>query len=171
MPDHEIRVVPSVLDRLIDLEPSASRDVLPTRAETVRQFRRSVQRDLDHLLNSRNTFTDLAADLAEARQSILTYGLPDLSTLAAPGEQGKNRLRQALEATIRAFEPRLTNVVASVLDSPADLIDARDGRKANIAPVRLRVDARLVIDPVPEPVGFDIVVPLQTARCEVKERE
>lgn len=79
--DAEVGVVASVLDRLLDLEPKSSRDVPPTRAQSVEEFRRSVLRDLDNLLNSRNTFTDLPADFAEAGQSVLTYGLPDFSAL------------------------------------------------------------------------------------------
>jgi type VI secretion system protein ImpF len=156
--DHEIRVVASVLDRLIDLEPRSHRDVLPTRAESVRELRRAVQRDLDDLLNSRNTFSDLSPDFAEAGQSVLTYGLPDFSALNISSPRDQNRLRLVVEATIRIFEPRLTGIVATLTPpTPAD------------RSLRLHVDARLVMDPSPQPVSFDIVMPLHTRKYEVKE--
>jgi type VI secretion system protein ImpF len=156
--DHEIRVVPSVLDRLIDLEPKSSRDVLPTRAESVRALRRAVKDDLDSLLNSRNSFYDLPADFAEARQSVLTYGLPDLSALNIFSPRDRDRLRHALETTIQTFEPRLTGIVATV--TPPTTADRS---------LRLHVDARLVMDPDPQPVSFDIVMPPYTRSYEVKE--
>jgi type VI secretion system protein ImpF len=158
--DHEIRHVGSVLDRLIDLEPKSHRDVLPTRAESVRALHRAVQRDLDNLLNSRNTFVDLSPDFVEAGQSVLTYGLPDFSALMISSPRDQNRLRQSIETTIRTFEPRLTGIVATVTPpTPTD------------RSIRLHVDARLVMDPSPEAVSFDIVLPLHTSKFEVKERE
>lgn len=173
----EVWVVPSVLDRLLDEEPKSARDVPPTRAESVRDFRRAVLRDLDNLLNSRNTFFDLSQDFVEAGQSALTYGLPDLSDLAVWSyEEGDNkvktstptslrdlgRLRQAIETTIRRFEPRLTGVVATVtLARPTDSDQA----------VRVHVEARLTMDPAPEPVSFDIVMPRNTGKVEVKDRQ
>jgi type VI secretion system protein ImpF len=157
--DHEIRVVPSFLDRLIDLEPKNQRDPPASRSETVRDFRLAVQRDLDDLLNSRNTFADLSPDFAEAGQSVLTYGLPDFSAFAIANARDQNRLRQVIETTIRTFEPRLTGITVTLTPSiPGDRT------------MRLHVDARLVIDPTPEPIGFDIVMPLHASKLEVKER-
>jgi len=153
-------VVPSVLDRLIDLEPKNQRDAAASRSETVRDLRAAVQRDLDNLLNSRNTFADLSADFTEAGQSVLTYGLPDFSAMALSSTRDQHRLRQVVEFAIRTFEPRLAGV--SVMLSPPTTSDRT---------IRLHVDARLLIDPSPEPIGFDIIVPLHASKYEVKERE
>jgi type VI secretion system protein ImpF len=155
--DHEIRVVPSVLDRLIDLEPKNQRDTLPSRTDSVRELKAAVQRDLDSLLNSRNPFQDLSADFVEVGQSVLTYGLPDFGAFSLSSDRDQNRLRQAIEAAIRAFEPRLTGL--NVM-----LVPASDRS------IRLHVDARLVMDPAPEPIAFDIVMPLHSGKYEVKER-
>ena len=152
--------MPSVFDRLIDLEPKSPRDQLATRAASVREFRRAVERDLDDLLNSRNTFADLSPDFAEAGQSVLTYGLPDISAFAISSARDQNRLRQIVETVIRTFEPRLTGI--SVTLAPSAPTDRS---------MRLHVDARLVVDPSPEPIAFDIVMPLHTCKYEVKERE
>jgi type VI secretion system protein ImpF len=148
----------SVFDRLIDEDPKSTRDVLATRAETVRELRRTVTRDLDALLNTRNTFSDLSPDFTEVGLSVLTYGLPDLSSFGQSNNDW-SRLRQAIETAIRTFEPRLSGAVASV--TPPTVADRS---------VRVRIDARLLMTPTPEPISFDIVMPLLANRCEVKER-
>jgi type VI secretion system protein ImpF len=158
--DHEVPVVQSVLDRLIDAEPRDHRDAASTHAESVRQLRRAVQRDLDNLLNSRNTFADLSPDFAEAGQSVLTYGLPDFSGLNLSSARDQNRLRLVIETAIRTFETRLTGIVATI--TPPTATDRS---------LRLHVDARLVMTPSPQPVSFDIVMPLHTRRYEVKGSE
>ena len=143
--DYDVRVTPSLLDRLIDQDHRNSRDPIQTRAETVRDMKQAVLRDLENLLNSRNANADLDAAYVEASLSVLTYGLPDLTSLIT-ANAGEYRLRQAIDAAIRTFEPRLTNVSTSILPvAPTD------------RSLRVRVDASLKLDPTPEPVSFDIV--------------
>ena len=48
-----------------------------------KQMSEHVRRDLEDLLNTRKTGLDVPEDLTEARQSLLTYGLPDLLSLEA----------------------------------------------------------------------------------------
>jgi len=156
--DFDVRVIPSLLDRLIDSDPKSSRDPAQTRAESVREFRMSVQRDLESLLNSRNPYADLPGEFAEAGQSVVTYGLPDFSALNIASPNDQQRLRQLIETAIRTFEPRLAGV-STVLLPPAG------GERT----LRLRIDARLVIDPTPEPVSFDIVMPFNTRKYEVQD--
>ena len=156
--DHEIRVAPSIRERLFDEAPRQPGDVMPTRAESVRQFRAWVERDLEHLLNTRNPFADLAPEFTEVRQSVIAYGLPDFSAVNIKSPTDQDRLRQAIKAAIECFEPRLTNVVA-------ELVPAAENDKT----LRLRVHARLLLQPTPERVSFDIVKPVQSSRYEVKE--
>src|SRR6476620_2859291 len=158
--DYEIHIVPSVLDLLIDLEPKSSRDAADTRADTVRALRLAVGRDLDNLLNSRNTFADLSSDFVEGRQSVLTYGLPEFTAMNLSFPVSQQRLRQAIETTIRTFEPRMTGVVATI--TPPTNTDRS---------LRIHVDARLLMDPSPEAIAFDIVMPISSGKYEVKERE
>lgn len=156
--DYDVRVTPSVLDRLLDLDPKNSRDAATSRAESVRELKRAVQRDLENLLNARNPYSDLPAAFAEAGQSVITYGLPDFSSLNVVSSADQNRLRQLIESTIRTFEPRLTGITATLVPS------SQTERS-----LCLRIDARLMMEPSPEPVSFDIVMPMQTMRAEVKE--
>jgi type VI secretion system protein ImpF len=156
--DYDVRVTPSLFDRLIDLDHRSSREVATSRVESVRELKREVQRDLESLLNSRNSYADLSAAFAEAGQSVVTYGLPDFSALNVSNPHDQNRLRQLIETTIRTFEPRLTGITAVLLPS------AQTERS-----LYLRIDARLIMDPTPEAVSFDIIMPMQTQKCEVKE--
>jgi type VI secretion system protein ImpF len=159
--DHEIRVVPSLLDRLIDLEPRQTRDLPASRADTVRQFREDVQRSLEQLLNARNPFFDLPSEFSEVPRSVIAYGLPDFGSISIESRVDLGRLRAGIEAAIRAFEPRLTGVVASFPATPPT------GERA----LRIRVDARLLIEPAPEAVFFDIVMPLPTRKKTAEWRE
>jgi type VI secretion system protein ImpF len=156
--DYDVRVTPSVLDRLLDADPKNSREIVPSRAESVRELRRAVQRDLEHLLNARNPYPDLSPAFVEAWQSVLTYGLPDFASMNASNSHDQNRLRQLIENAIRTFEPRLVGVTATFIPT------SQTERS-----LCLRVDARLMMDPAPEQVSFDIVMPMQTLKAEVKE--
>ncbi len=89
---------------------------------------------------------------------MLTYGLPDFSALNVTSPADQNRLRQMIETTIRTFEPRLIGVTAIL--QPASETERS---------VFLRLEARLVMDPAPEAVSFDIVMPMTTLKYEVKE--
>jgi type VI secretion system protein ImpF len=156
--DFDVRVTPSLLDRLLDGDPRSSRDAILSRQDSVRELKRAVQRDLENLLNSRNSYPDLPPAFVEAGQSALTYGLPDFSGLNPSNPADQNRLRHHIESVVRAFEPRLSGISATFVPS------ATTERS-----MRLRLDARLLIDPTPEPVSFDVVVPVQSMACEVRE--
>jgi type VI secretion system protein ImpF len=119
----------------------------------------SVMRDLEALLNTRQTRTDLMQDApdAEIAQSVLTYGLPDLTSVGASPE-AREVLRWAVEEAIRRFEPRLIDVRVSA----NDVEDAFDRT------LRLTVEAWLAMDPEPVPVVFDTVVESSTGAYQVK---
>jgi len=72
--DNEIRVRPSVLDRLIDYEPEYSREAPASRVKNLRILKQSVRRDLEWLLNTRAT-AFVPPELKEVLSSIAVYGL------------------------------------------------------------------------------------------------
>ena len=98
--DNEIRVRPSVLDRLIDYEPEYSREAPASRVKNLRILKQSVRRDLEWLLNTRSTAV-VPPELKEVQSSVAVYGLPDMTTLSAksPGRQGE-------AAAVRGAGPR-----------------------------------------------------------------
>lgn len=152
----DLRLVPSLLDRLEDQDSGSTPNPDHPRS-TIRRLKEAIRRDLESLLNARNPFWDLAPEFEEARDSVLTYGLPDFSAYNVASQGDCDSLSAAIERAIVVFEPRLTDVKAAVASS------SRLDRA-----VRIRVDARLGIDPI-EALHFDIVVPLTTCACEIRE--
>jgi type VI secretion system protein ImpF len=157
MPSNELPpgLLPSVLDRLID----------PDSAGTARrpgygpnQAADAVRRDLEDLLNTRQTFTDLPPDFVEARRSVVGYGLPDLVSISAMTPQQRDEIGRLLETVVATFEPRLRDVRATLLT------DAEGGERI----VRFRIDARLVMEPAPE-VIFETVLDRNTGRYSVSQ--
>ena len=92
----EQTVTQSVLERLIDRDPQASTEAPPTRAQSVRQLRASVRRDLEWLLNTRRTPEAAADDLPEVARSLYNYGLPDLNALNWESSRDRTRLARAV---------------------------------------------------------------------------
>jgi type VI secretion system protein ImpF len=96
-------------------------------------------------------------ELKETTSSVANYGLPDFTSFSAKSPSERNRVRRTLETAISIFEPRLIDVIVNI--EPM-----RDGERV----LRFRVDARLKIDPVPEPITFDTVLQLGSGQCIVQ---
>jgi type VI secretion system protein ImpF len=136
-------LLPSLLDRLID-----TGDNPPGSGQSLSELQESVRRDLQDLLNTRQSATENYSDEAEVAQSVLTYGLPDLTTLNPSLSDSRRLLQQTVEQTIRRFEPRLMEVRVTTA-----VVDASSGRG-----LRLNVEALLRVAPAPLPVSFDTLV-------------
>jgi type VI secretion system protein ImpF len=153
----ETTITISVLDRLIDVEPENRLENPLSRAQSVRLLKNSVRRDLEWLLNTRRIADLPDENLKEVNRSTYTYGLPDLSSVSAGSSGDRNRLVRNLLATINLFEPRLANVRLVLVETP-------DSGKKD---VRLRIEAMLRMDPVPEPISFDTVIELKSGSCHL----
>ncbi len=153
----ETTITISVLDRLIDLEPDNRMENSLSRSQSVRLLKSAVRRDLEWLLNSRRICDPPDEGLKEVNRSTYTYGLPDLSALTMLASGDRNRLVRQVLATINQFEPRLANVRLVMIETP-------DSGKKD---VRLRVEAMLRMDPVPEPITFDTVIELKSGNCHL----
>jgi type VI secretion system protein ImpF len=153
----DVTVTLSVLDRLLDREPSNSVEAPPSRAQSVRLLKSAVRRDLEWLLNTRCSVQDPAESLNEVSHSLYLYGLPDFSSysIASPADQVK--LLRELLAAIKLFEPRLGNVRIVPLENTT----------FGLQQVRLRIDAMLLMDPAPEPVSFDTFIELRSGACRL----
>jgi type VI secretion system protein ImpF len=156
--DNQVRITPSVLDRLIDNEPGLSREPAASRYRTLSQLKQSVRRDLEWLLNTRQEITYVSPEMKELVNSVATYGLKDFSTSNVKSPTDQNRLRQAIESAVRTFEPRLEHV-------SVQLEQMRDGERV----LRFRISARLRVEPQPEPVTFDTTLQLGTGEYLVRE--
>ena len=157
--DHEIRITPSILDRLLDYEPHMSREAPRSQAQSLAELKSSVKRDLEWLLNTRRNGVEIAETLEELNQSLAVYGLPDLASLSVVNPSEQNRLIKAIESALRVFEPRFINV--KVLLEPIDNTDRQ---------LRFRIEAHLDIEPVPEPISFDTVLQVGSGEFSIKEK-
>lgn len=134
--DTRTRLQMSLLDRLLD--DGAGRPNLA-------QMRQAVRRDLEWLLNARRSWIPCPEAYVELEKSVLGYGLPDFTVMELSTQGGRQWLCDEVKDTIIRFEPRLVRVKVAMrdTDTPLDRL------------LRLRIDAVLLVDPVPQPVAFD----------------
>ncbi len=155
----ERTVQQSLLDRLIDLDPSSSADPPTTFAQSVRQMKAALRRDLEWLLNTRRIPDPAPEHFKEVRRSVYHFGLPDITSLARDSSEARTRLLRQVEETIATFEPRLTGVHISQVESEGDT-----GRRE----LHFLIQAVLRMEPTPEQVVFNTVLELPTGEIEVR---
>ena len=156
--DSDIKVTPSLLDRLVDYEPRESRESPKSRSVNLRELKSAVRRDLEFLLNSRCFPDEIPSDLEELNKSIAVFGLPDFTRSNVKNSSEQEKLTEQLETAIRNFEPRLMDLQITL--DPVNNIDRS---------LRFRIFAQLRVDPVPEPIAFDTILQMGSGEFEVKE--
>jgi type VI secretion system protein ImpF len=155
--DNEIRITPSVLDRLLDDQPEVSREPPASRSTSLRILKQAVKRDLEWLLNTRAPVEGSPEELPEVGRSLARYGLPDFSNMNVKAAADEGSLREAVEIAVATFEPRLEGVMVTL-----ERLSETDRA------VRFRIDARLKVEPAPEPVTFDTMLRLGSGEFIVK---
>jgi len=150
---------PSVLDRLIDYEPDVSTEPAWQRSQSIRQYELGVLRDVEALLNSRQTKPGLSEEFQQVSQSVLTYGLPDFTAAGAGNKDDFEALRIAVVRAIERFEPRLRQVQVII----------RDPENDHDRSLRMVIEGLLWVHPDPVPITFDTIVK-PSGQCEVKPR-
>lgn len=155
--DNELRVVTSVLDRLLDYEPEISREAMASRSKSLRELKQSVRRDLEWLLNTRQVAGGLPPELKELNDSVAAFGLPDFTALNIDSADDQKSIKREIEDAVRRFEQRLEGVVVAI-----------EPVRATERTLRFRIDARLKIDPAPEPITFDTVLQLGSGEYQVR---
>lgn len=148
----------SVLDRLIDNELQHRQDAPMSHSLSVRLLKDAVRRDLERLLNTRRIAEEPEESLKEVSRSVYTFGLPDFSRYSAGSAADQAKLLRQISATVKAFEPRLGEV---------RIVPSDPSEGSRIQELRLRIEAVLLTDPVPEPVSFDTVIELKSGNCTV----
>ncbi len=153
----EANVTPSVLDRLLDLEPSLAMDPPVSRFQSLRQLRSALKRDLEWLLNTRRNPIPPPEGSEELQRSLYEYGLPDITSLGIHSTNDQKRLMRMLEATVALFEPRIAG--ASVSMEPL---------AGSTRMLRFQIQGLLMVDPAPEKVAFDTLLELTRGEYEVR---
>jgi type VI secretion system protein ImpF len=156
---------PSVFDRLMKRKDHVSESMYYD-GIGVRELKQSVSRDLATLLNTRMWQPEDQGSLAgldEAQTSMLTYGIPDLSTFSWANPQDCKRIAALVEKAIRTFEPRL--LARSVR---CDIVPTEDTTDFT---VKLRIDAVLYVDPIKEHVAFDSIADFESGGIRIESFE
>ena len=113
------RLQPSLLDRLTDEEPAQRVEPRERRVMSLRALREGVLRDLAWLLNTTNllSVTELPK-LPHVANSVVNYGMPDLSGMSMAG-LNLSDLERGIRQAIWDFEPRLirSSVVVKAIAS------------------------------------------------------
>ena len=148
----ETLITQSVLDRLTAVEEWPA-----TRTQSLRFFKDALRRDLEWLLNTRQPPLPQLSAYPLARTSIVNFGLPDMTSLGLTSASDHRQLRLAIEACVRAFEPRLASVRVSIDDT-----DRGDRR------LRFHIEGLMKLDPAPEEITFDTVLELASGEYSVK---
>lgn len=147
--------LPSVLDRLLDDHPEVTSNT-PMFFE-VADFKRALARDLEALLNTRILdHSELLEPYPLAGQTVINFGIPDLSGLSLLNPDDREYLRDRVRRAIECHEPRLTRVRIT-LELP------RDGERL----LRFRVDAVLKVHPHKPPVSFDATLQLSSNAYQI----
>jgi type VI secretion system lysozyme-like protein len=125
------------------------RIVEPYRLQSLPLLLESIQREIDHLLNTRlppRQPPRRSWDPISEPQTVLDYGLPALSPLNSGSLSDATLLRDTILAKIAAFEPRLQNPVLVLREDPEDptaMIGTLQGA--------------VTLDKVTQPVSFPVI--------------
>ena len=112
---------PSLLDVLVagrvrgGADSVAEMSTPGSRRAALGHLRRSIERDLEMLLCTRQRHLAWPATLDALVGSILNYGVVDRSGTNLASSRAREELRQSIEATIRAFEPRISHLAVRLL--------------------------------------------------------
>lgn len=154
----ERTVQQSVLDRLIDEDPRQPADVSLSWAQSVRSLKEALRRDVEWLLNTRRIHQPAPEVLEEVDKSLYHYGLPDLTSLSADDPRTRQVLIRHVEEAIQVFEPRLTNVRVSLVESEYD----------RTRELRFVIEGLFKMEPSPEQVAFDTVLETSSGKFQVR---
>ena len=147
----------SILDRIIDPDSDGT---AARPGCTVEQFIDSVRRDLEDLLNTHRTVADIRTEFPQVEDSIVTYGLPDLTSYQSTKADIQRRVVKRIEQAIAQFEPRLQHVRATLIEE----LDAKQFK------LKFEIRATLRVDPAPE-VSFVTILKLSTGETSIQRTD
>ncbi len=159
--DKNLEIRPSILDRLVDNDPTQLQDQDKSRMQHLRELRYSVKRDLENLMNTRFRILAPSEQHTQLEKSLLNYGLPDLATVNISDVEKKRQFIKSLEATLAHYEPRFKTVK----------VVHTQNKELNDRTLRFRIDATLYADPAPEIIIFDSVLDPVFRTIKVEESQ
>ena len=153
------RLYPSLLDRLIDDDPSRASEPRETRAVTLQKLRDNVLRDLNWLFNATQSSIDFDGDPLLSG-SVINYGMPPLAGRPA-SQYDLPELARVLREVILRFEPR---IIAHTLKVSAD---AKSVDSHNV--LGFRIEGQLWSQPIPLEIFMRTEIDLESGLARVVE--
>jgi type VI secretion system protein ImpF len=152
------RLLPGLLDRLLDDEPGVSSEAGPQEGQVIRELNRSILRDLENLLNARRPLAVLPNETGLLAGSLANYGLPDLQSLEIREDHDVDRMCDLIRECIERFEPRLRGVYVKALGEG----HAMDRR------LRFVIEATLLVEPLQQEVRIESEIDASRAGFTVR---
>jgi len=135
-------LIPPLFDRFLEQNKSAD---FRQSHQIVRTLRESIRRDLENLFNTRYCCVSPPEGYSHLDDSLLNYGLPDLSTINMTSYGSRSDLCRRIEKAVLKFEPRIRSVKVKT-DTVLDNEDPT---------IRFRVEATLNVNPLQELIIFE----------------
>jgi type VI secretion system protein ImpF len=156
------RLQPSLLDRLTDLAPEQREETREQRVITAARLRECVTRDIAWLLNcTRHWSSDELGEHPEADNSVLNFGIPDLTGAALSGIDA-GLLQNQIRAALLSFEPRL---IASTVQVTVSVDDTRMDRRS----LSFKIESEMWAQPVPLSLFLRTEVDLETGEFHITQ--
>lgn len=154
------RLLPSLLDRITDDDPSRKGPESDRFSFGIERYREAVFRDLSWLLNSVSPARPEEIEgFPEVQSSVLNYGMPPLSGSVAAGMDPR-RLQEAIREVVRRFEPRiLPEGLRVTVSTDKDAMTRRA--------LTFRVEGVLWSQPVPEHIYLRTELDLESGHVLV----
>ena len=149
------------LDNFIDFNPEQKHFIANEEKHLLSQFKESIRRDLEQLLNTRYRCKSLPSGLKYAQNSTLNYGIPDLSTLNLINPTSRQQFCHQLASIIRQYEPRFSSVK----------VVAEELKSTENEEFRFSVEAIVNAEPAPILMVFDSTLELISTQVEVIEAD
>jgi len=155
------RLQPSLLDRLTDDAPHQSSEPREKRIISVKELKKSLQRDLSWLLNTRNLSPLLEQKRhGEITSSVLNYGVSELTGISSASLR-RDKLERELLRAIKQFEPRL---IANSIRLSARI----NSEESNANAVTFELTADMWAQPMPLQLYMETEMDLENGTFSLK---
>ncbi|BBH46026.1 type VI secretion system baseplate subunit TssE [Pseudomonas sp. KU43P] len=155
---NQARLLPSLLDRLLDDRPFQSAEPAVQRTCSLAEYKASIVRDLEVLVNTRQSLVaEALGGFSQLGGSILEYGMPDFISRSVLDPQDRRLIQQQLERAISTGDRRFRRV-------RVQLLAQQNGHRM----LTFRVDAVLRLQDISRQVSFDAVLQVNTQEYKVQ---
>jgi type VI secretion system protein ImpF len=151
----------SVLDRLLRTDRRWDGNRPVGWRESLDVAKKSLLRDLQWLLNTRQISEPAGPPLEFLPRSMYNYGIPDIASLSADSSETAGHLLRFIEKAVEDFEPRLSDVRVTLAES-----GSKNDRR-----VEFLIEANLRVEPDPERVEFDTVLEVSSGKFALSSRK